>query len=126
MMLLDTRVPDDSANPHAEICHAFVYRWLIGRKKILPDARSDPMTRPFNGVVMKPILWPAGGHPVRVSSVNQVNAGDIVGFFAENGDVNASSGLVLDDPNSSTRNGTPMDQWQWNGGLNPQWFLVPA
>jgi hypothetical protein len=86
-MLLDTWVPDDSANPHAEICHAFVYRWLIGRQKMSPDARSDPMTGPFNGAVMKPILWPTGGQPVRVSGVNPVKSGDIVGFFAENGDL---------------------------------------
>jgi hypothetical protein len=56
MMLLGTWVPDDAANPHAEICHAFVYRWLIGRGRMLASPNSDPMNGPFNGAVMGPIL----------------------------------------------------------------------
>jgi hypothetical protein len=32
---------------------------------------------------------------------------------------------VLDDPNSSTHNGTGMDQWQLNGGANQEWTFVP-
>jgi hypothetical protein len=85
-MLLDTWVPDDSAKPDAEICHAFVYRWLIGRKKILPVEGVDPMTGPFNGTVMKPILWPEGEGvlPVRQAGINQVRPGDIIGFFDKN------------------------------------------
>ena len=35
--------------------------------------------------------------------------------------VNAASGKVLDDPGFSTSNGTPIDQWQLNGGTNQQW-----
>jgi hypothetical protein len=31
------------------------------------------------------------------------------------------SGLVFDDPGSSTVNGTGMIQWNWNGGKNQQW-----
>ena len=38
--------------------------------------------------------------------------------------VNAASGKVLDDPGGSTSNGTPIDQWQLNGGANQQWNLV--
>ncbi|WP_270937955.1 hypothetical protein [Falsiroseomonas oryzae] len=87
MILLNTWVPEDAANPHMEICHAFVYRWLIGRGRMLAHATSDPMTGPFNGQVMRPILWPNGGQPVRVAGVNRVSAGDIVGFFAANGDL---------------------------------------
>jgi hypothetical protein len=34
--------------------------------------------------------------------------------------VNAASGKVLDDPGFSTSNGTPIDQWQLNGGANQQ------
>jgi hypothetical protein len=112
MMLLDTWVPDDSAKPHAEICHAFVYRWLIGRQKMSPDARSDPVTGPFNGAVMNPILWPAGGQPVRVAGVNQVKAGDIVGFFAANGDLVHS--MVAETPT------------QWVGANNTGCFGVPT
>ena len=40
--------------------------------------------------------------------------------------VNAASGKVLDDPNFSTSNGTPMIQFQLNGGLNQQWKLLLA
>ena len=39
--------------------------------------------------------------------------------------VNASSGKVLDDPNSSTSNGTGMEVGQLNGGANQQWTFVP-
>ena len=56
MMLLDTWVPDDSAAPHMEICHAFVYRWLIGRGRMVANAASDPMTGPFNGAVIASTL----------------------------------------------------------------------
>jgi hypothetical protein len=40
--------------------------------------------------------------------------------------VNAASGKVLDDPNFSTANGTHIQQFQLNGGLNQQWRLVPV
>ena len=38
---------------------------------------------------------------------------------------NASSHLVLDDPNSSASNGTKIIQWQSNGGANQTWTFVP-
>ena len=38
---------------------------------------------------------------------------------------NASSHLVLDDPNSSASNGTGIVQWQSNGGANQNWTFVP-
>jgi endo-1,4-beta-xylanase len=38
---------------------------------------------------------------------------------------NAASGKVLDDPNFSTSNGTLIQQFQLNGGLNQQWQVVP-
>jgi hypothetical protein len=43
------------------------------------------MTGPFNGEVMKPILWPEGkgALPVRQAGINQVRPGDIVGFFTQ-------------------------------------------
>ena len=39
--------------------------------------------------------------------------------------VNASSCHVLDDPNSSTSNGTKIIQYQLNGGANQKWTFVP-
>ena len=40
--------------------------------------------------------------------------------------VNAASGKVLDDPNFSTSNRAPIQQFQLNGGLNQQWRLLPV
>ena len=40
--------------------------------------------------------------------------------------VNEASGKVLDNPGGSTSNGTPIDQWQLNGGANQQWNLDPG
>jgi hypothetical protein len=83
MIVLGTWVPEDS-KPHMEICHAFVYRWLIGRGRIVVEKESDPVSGPFGGDVMKPILFPTNGLPVRTGGVNHVKAGDIVGFFDDN------------------------------------------
>ena len=38
--------------------------------------------------------------------------------------VNAYTGMVLDDPASSTANGTIIEQYQLNGGLNQQWEVI--
>ena len=35
-----------------------------------------------------------------------------------------SPGNVLDDPNSSTNNGTGIEQWQFNGNANQEWITV--
>jgi hypothetical protein len=40
--------------------------------------------------------------------------------------VNSVSGEVLDDPNFSTSNGTAIQQYQLNGGLNQQWLNSDA
>ena len=37
--------------------------------------------------------------------------------------VNPASGKCLDDPGSSTANGTQLDLWTCNGGANQQWHL---
>jgi hypothetical protein len=39
--------------------------------------------------------------------------------------LNAASGKVLDDPGFSPNNGTIIQQYQWNGGANQQWNLIP-
>jgi hypothetical protein len=36
------------------------------------------------------------------------------------------SGRCLDDPGSSTTNGTKVDLWDCNGGANQQWTLPSA
>jgi hypothetical protein len=35
--------------------------------------------------------------------------------------VNPASGRCLDDPNSSTTNGTQLEIWDCNGGANQRW-----
>ena len=40
--------------------------------------------------------------------------------------VNQCSSLVLGDPGYSTSNGSPIIQWQWNGGMNEQWYVYSA
>jgi Ricin-type beta-trefoil lectin domain len=37
--------------------------------------------------------------------------------------VNQASGLCLDDPNFDTSNGTPLQVWSCNQGVNQQWWL---
>jgi hypothetical protein len=37
---------------------------------------------------------------------------------------NLHSGLVLEDPASSTNKTTQMDQWGSNGGSNQKWQLI--
>ena len=76
--VLGTYVPDHG-NPHAEICHSFVYRWLIARGLITGNY-ADPLTE-LNGVTALPLVWPAHGAPARAGGAIQVNAGDIVGFW---------------------------------------------
>jgi hypothetical protein len=39
--------------------------------------------------------------------------------------VNVSSGKVLDDPGSSTADGTHIQQFTLNGGTNQQWKIIP-
>jgi len=38
--------------------------------------------------------------------------------------VNRHSGMVLEDPGSSTSTSTQMDQWGANSGANQKWTLV--
>ena len=37
---------------------------------------------------------------------------------------NLNSGMVLEDPGSSTSTSTQMDQWTANGGANQKWVLI--
>ena len=38
--------------------------------------------------------------------------------------INRHSGLMLEDPGSSTSTSTQMDQWGANGGANQKWKLI--
>ncbi len=77
-MVLGTYVPDH-ATPHAEICHSFVYRWLIARGFITGNY-PDPLVE-LNTQTAPPILWPVHGAAARTLGNIHVQAGDIVGFW---------------------------------------------
>jgi hypothetical protein len=78
-MVLGTWVPDLGRSPHHEICHTFVYRWLIGRGLITGNY-PDPLQE-LNGDTALPILWPSPGGPARVNGNITVLPGQIIGFW---------------------------------------------
>jgi hypothetical protein len=78
-MVLGTWVPIPGNNPHNEICHTFVYRWLIGRGLITGNY-PDPL-RELNTFTAPPILWPSPGGAARVNGGITVTPGQIVGFW---------------------------------------------
>lgn len=79
MIVLGTNVPEVS-NPHAEICHTFVYRFLIARG-IYKGSYPDPKTE-LNDITGAALLWPVMGAPARTGgALRIVLPGDIIGFF---------------------------------------------
>ena len=77
-MVLGTYIPNH-ATPHAEICHTFVYRWLIAMG-IFTGNYPDPLQE-LNGVTAKPLLWPSPGGSARTNGVINVRIRNIVGFW---------------------------------------------
>jgi hypothetical protein len=84
MIVCATFVPPHP-HPHAEICHGFVYSWLIARGRLNPQPNIHSTGGPFQPTVMQPILWGQPKQPARVAGINRVSAGDIVGFFDATG-----------------------------------------
>ena len=39
---------------------------------------------------------------------------------------NVGSGKVMEDKNYSTDSGVRVDRWDWNGGTNQEWYIVPV
>jgi hypothetical protein len=77
-MVLGTYVPDLQA-PHREICHTFVYRWLIARG-IFTGNYPDPLQE-LSGPAAKPLMWPSPGGSARTNGVINVRPGHIIGFW---------------------------------------------
>jgi len=73
-----TDVPD--APGHMEICHAFVYRWLVASRQITGNPR--PAAAVQNGDIARPIMWAPPGLPARVNGFVVVMPMMIVGFWA--------------------------------------------
>ena len=79
-MVLGTWVPDVAGHPlDHEVCHSFVYRWLIGRG-IFRGNYPDPLTE-LDNLSGRQLLWPTPGGAARHNGVIQVRAGHIVGFW---------------------------------------------
>jgi O-glycosyl hydrolase len=68
-------------------------------------------------------LGTTGYYPVEYSdfSVTPGTTASLAGTYRL---VNVNSGEVLDAYGQGTANGTPIDQWGWNGGTNQQWTLT--
>jgi hypothetical protein len=84
-MVLGIHVPELGHNPQGEVCHSFVYRYLVARGNIKGAtlAQHDPMqnlmTRDAN------FLYSAGGAlPARQNGVMQPTPGSIVIFRDSN------------------------------------------
>lgn len=82
MIVLGTNVPEVN-NPHSEICHTFVYRYLIA-KGIYKGAYPNPKSE-LNDNTGAALLWPFKGLPARSGgALRIVLPGDIIGFFDGN------------------------------------------
>jgi hypothetical protein len=102
-----TYVPNH-ANPHSEVCHSFVYRWLIARGRITGNY-PDPLQE-LNGFSGKRLLFTPPGMPARSGGIIQAHPGDIVGFW--DGPALVHSMVVV----------TPTS---WSGANNSGCFGVP-
>ena len=77
------------------------------------EVLEDPESSTANGEVMEQNSLFDGVVNEQWSVVPLADGNDLI--------VNQASGLVLGDPGYSSSNGTPIIQWQLNGGLNEQW-----
>lgn len=72
-----TNVPD--ANHNMEMCHAFVYRWLVASRQITGNPRDPDLV--VNGDIARPIMWAPPGLPARINGFIVVMPMMIVGFW---------------------------------------------
>ena len=98
---------------------------------ILMAAGDGPAVTDYvmsEGYPSSALFAPGTTLPVQQETINNGLANEEWTFVPlSNGNyliVNAYTGLVLDDPASSTANGTNIEQYQLNGGLNQQWEVV--
>jgi len=86
--VLGTHVPDLGANPNSEICHTFVYRWLVARGRITGNYPDPLINLPQQQA--QQILFPVRGQPARAGGAMQVTAGAIIGFWDGGGNLQHS------------------------------------
>lgn len=78
-IVLGTWVPDPGINPGNEICHDFVYRWLIASGRIT-GKYPDPL-KTLSPMVARQLLFPLAGRPARANGIIKVTPGSIIGFW---------------------------------------------
>jgi hypothetical protein len=73
-----TQVPD-SPFGNMEVCHTFVYRWLVASRQITGSPRDAQLVN--NGDIARPIMWVPRGLPARVNGLVVVMPMMIIGFW---------------------------------------------
>ncbi len=92
--VLGTFIPKQVLTPNLEICHTFVYRWLVARGRITGNY-PNPLNQMMQ-VQAQQILFPIKGQPARAGGVIQVTAGTIVGFWDFGGNLQHS--MIAETP----------------------------
>jgi alpha-galactosidase len=82
---------------------------------------EDPNSSPSNGTSVIEDQYKGGLNQQWVLVAAQAGSGRAATYTVQN----SSSNQVLDDPNSSTSDGTKIIQYQPNGGANQKWTFVP-
>ena len=108
--VLGTYVPELGRGAAVEICHSFVYRWLIARGRITGNY-PDPLIE-MTTVQARRILFPTKGQPARVAGNIRVTMGSIIGFWDAGGNLQHS--MIAVSPTS------------WFGANNTGCFGVPG
>jgi hypothetical protein len=94
-MVLGIHVPELGHNPTGEVCHSFVYRYLVARGNIgrnmvaLHDPMQNLMTRDAT------FLYGPGGLPARQNNAMQPTPGSIV-VFRDSNNVLMHSMIAID------------------------------
>jgi hypothetical protein len=129
-------VMDDPSGSVANQTHIQQYPWNGGYNQqwILIGAGSGPVHENFvsNMAGGMQLDEPAGTTANNATLVRQEHRTGLANqewIFIPLADgnqmiVNAASGLALDDPGFSGQNGTPIQVYQVNGGLNQQWQVI--
>ena len=78
MDVLGVHVPELGHNPTAEVCHSFVYRYLIAKGNITGKLRHDPLLNLMT--VDAEFLYGNGGQPARTGRQMRAPVGSIIVF----------------------------------------------
>ncbi|GAA0722846.1 hypothetical protein GCM10009430_25660 [Aquimarina litoralis] len=82
-IFLSTYVPELGMSPDSEICHTFVYRWLIANGNFTGDY-PDPLQN-ISSVEAERFFFPDMGLPARVGGEVQVRENSVIGFWDHGG-----------------------------------------